>query len=97
MSGPDYFAIQVIIYSLVGFVIGYGCKAYICDDNSESQIEALEEEFDRMEANNNEEVERRSQELIDRITNSSCQQVVAYPVQPTAPEFTDTENNSNNI
>lgn len=90
MSSGDYIIIQVIIYSVVGFVIGFGCKAFVCGDNGTIQIEALENEFDRMEAQNNEEIERRSQQIIDRIDN--CQQVVAYPVSPSAPEMIDDNN-----
>ena len=83
MTGENYIIIQIAIYGVLGFVIGYGCKAFVCHDNNDDQLEALENEFDRMEAQNNEEIERRSQQIIDRIDN--CQQVVAYPVTPSAP------------
>ena len=67
MAGENYIILQIAIYSILGFVIGYGCKAFVCHDNNDNQIEALEDEFDRMEAQNNEEVERRSQQIDKKI------------------------------
>lgn len=78
MSGSDYIAIQIVIYCTLGFVIGYGCRSLVCSDNAESQIKALEEEIDDIEQQTNDELDRRSNAILERI--GSFNSIQAFPV-----------------
>ena len=73
---------QICIFTCLGFCIGFGCKAYICDDGSDQRISAIEEDLENvMEENASNRV--RSREYINSIRN--YHEVVAVPVSATAP------------
>lgn len=65
----------IVIFTILSFVLGYACKAFICIDN-QSQIESLEEELDA--------IHERYIEVVDNINNTSC--IQAVPVEPSAPQ-----------
>jgi|SaaInlStandDraft_6_1057023.scaffolds.fasta_scaffold00293_10 hypothetical protein len=103
MSGPDYIAIQIVIYCTLGFVIGYGCRSLVCSDNAESQIKALEEEIDDIEQQTNDELDRRSNDILERI--GSFNSIQAFPVvesesehiTPSAPMYDSNDDTDNSV
>lgn len=103
MSGPDYIAIQIVVYCVLGFVIGYGCRTLVCSDNTENQIKALEEEIDDIEQQTNDELDRRANNILERI--GSFNSIQAYPVVeseleqmvPSAPMYDSNDDIDNSV
>jgi len=103
MSGPDYIAIQIVVYCILGFVIGYGCRTFVCTDNSLDQIKALEEEIDDIEQQTNDELDRRAGDILERI--GSFNSIQAYPVvesesehiTPSAPMYDSNDDTDNSV
>lgn len=77
---------QIFILTCAGFCLGYGCKTYVCNDNSDNRISFIEQELDEIIEDTNRE-RRRSRDYLQTLSN--FQQVEAVVVQPSAPPVVD--------
>jgi hypothetical protein len=71
MDEATWEIIRILMFTSIGLIIGFGCKRYVCSDEENPQIQALEDELDQIELRNTEFI--RNLENVDH--------VIAVPVE----------------
>ena len=65
MEEANWEIIRIFMFTSIGIIIGFGCKRYVCQNDENRQIQALEDELDQIELRNTEFI--RNLENVDHV------------------------------
>ena len=90
MSIDIIIVVEVAVVVAFTFLIGYGCKSFVCTDNTANYISEVEEEIDNIVKNNNEHIENRALEIAQSMQmnaqlNAQIDEPIVAVVVPSAP------------
>jgi len=94
MSIDIIIVVEVAVVVAFTFLIGYGCKSFVCTDNTANYISEVEEEIDNIVKNNNEHIEDRALEIAQSMQmnaqlnaqlNAQIDEPIVAVVVPSAP------------
>ena len=73
MYEDDWATLRIFLFILLGLIIGFGCKSFVCSDRNYvmDSLENIEDELDM--------IQTQQRSLSRNIEN--CQHVIATPVQ----------------